>query len=413
MALPYSDPADPAAVNPYFRDSDFVRGAQARANNQKIWGNCTSLDGRLVTAEGEISSIFSSYLPGLGMLFNVQISVSGNTITLSGIGGTALSASNPAYVVVPDPRTPGKLAPIILTSNITLTLPSGTPNQRIQGVNTTDGQATYAVSGSPNNGVTGAIEEFVYIMYDFLSSTPYIGLNKSPMLTQLGADYLYGCTASTIVKAGSGDTAWNAMITSKETAFSDVTKVGCVSIGPALTMTVNGGSGTGAGACGSIAIQSGYVPKWDDTKSKIRSAIDVYTGNGYGSTDNKILKFSAVNEDTGDKCQYFSHGGTLASGGVGGGEIFITRPGRYAISTFADGAASMSCGLSINSSQRTTTIRSINNINILQEGGAGQGVQPISFTKYLLAGDIIRVHTDGTSIMGPARLYCEFLGFDG
>lgn len=404
--LPYTDPA--TGGTPYFQDNTFVRGDQQRTNNQRIWSNSAAL-----LANDQYLYALNTIVQ-MSPLINLRIAVSGNTVTLTGLTGS-LSASNPGYCLIPSASTAGLLVPVTITADISMTLPSTTPNQRICGINTTDGQATYAVSGSPNNGVTGAIEFFAYVMYDFSSSTPYLGLNKSPMLKVLAADYLYGCTSSTIVKAGSGDTAWNAMITSNSTTFSSPSSVGCIPIGAALTMTVNGGSGTGAGACGSVTIQSGYVPMWNHRMPKVRSEVSTSPQSGYGSIDNKIPKFTNIDISDGHHCQIFSLGGTTAALNIGGCEVYLTVDGYYSGSFIENFGSTVIAGITKNSTQRTTNFLSTTFSNVVSSGsGVVSNTGSSSFSnKFFPAGTILRPHTDGTAASGGfQRFEVRFNGFE-
>ena len=55
------------------------------------------------------------------LFFNISMAYSAGTFTVQGSNGTALSATNPGYVTLQNPATPGQLSTILVTANQTFT----------------------------------------------------------------------------------------------------------------------------------------------------------------------------------------------------------------------------------------------------------------------------------------------------
>lgn len=133
-----------------------------------------------------------------------------------------------------------------------------------------------------------------------------------------------------------------------------------------------------------------------------RSEVFVHTGNGHGSTNNKIRRFTTAQINTGLDITY-------ADSATLGSSFTINSTGLYAI-TYCDydGAAVRGYGVSKNSSQLTTSIAGINIANFI-----GLSITPLdrvtcfSATTNLNTGDIIRAHTDGNP-SGTTNYYVNF-----
>jgi hypothetical protein len=125
--------------------------------------------------------------------------------------------------------------------------------------------------------------------------------------------------------------------------------------------------------------------------ASIRSSVIVNTGNGHGSTNTKIRRFSNTVSNTGSAITY-SDSATL------GASFTINSPGLYCISytdTYTAGSAAF--GISVNSSQGTTNVQSIADANLVQiantPGGNFRG--NVSACVSLITNDVIRPHTEG------------------
>ena len=132
---------------------------------------------------------------------------------------------------------------------------------------------------------------------------------------------------------------------------------------------------------------SNVLPQFTQSDSSVR----LDTANGYGSTaSNKIRRFSNVRDNIGSDITYLDSA-------TNGASFTISSAGTYHIS-FSDSANSGYIGISKNSSQLTTSIVSINTADRLaMETVTGSGeTGSVSWNGYLLAGDVIRPHTDAS-----------------
>ena len=142
---------------------------------------------------------------------------------------------------------------------------------------------------------------------------------------------------------------------------------------------------------------------------QVEDTVRFHTGNGYGSTNNKIFRFSniAIADDNGDysfsaisSSQTSSNNlFTITDSATDGMEITVNRKGYYFFDFSLSGNASTNVGLSLNSTQLTTAIQSITTADMLvlhTTAGGGFGGAPV-WEGRLAVGDVIRVHTDGTA----------------
>jgi len=132
---------------------------------------------------------------------------------------------------------------------------------------------------------------------------------------------------------------------------------------------------------------SNVLPQFTQSDSSVR----LDTASGYGSTaSNKIRRFSNVRDNIGSDIAYLDSA-------TNGASFTISSAGTYHIS-FSDSANSGYIGISKNSSQLTTSIVSINTADRLaMETVTGSGeTGSVSWNGYLLAGDVIRPHTDAS-----------------
>ena len=124
------------------------------------------------------------------------------------------------------------------------------------------------------------------------------------------------------------------------------------------------------------------------------SQIIVSTGNGHGSTDNKIRRFTTTIQSVGTDIVMSS---TAANGNI----FTIQRDGFYA-AEFCDALSSGATylGISVNSGLLTTSINTVsveNGRRSIQTTISGSNSACASATLRLSAGDIVRAHTAGDS----------------
>ena len=115
-------------------------------------------------------------------------------------------------------------------------------------------------------------------------------------------------------------------------------------------------------------------------------------GNGHGSTNTNIRRFTNVESNTAGVHM------TLAQSAANGDSVTINTTGIYSITYHDhDTATSQRTGVSRNSNQLTTTIDSITDSHILFQHTSGPANEAAggSVTLKLNAGDVIRAHTNG------------------
>lgn len=129
--------------------------------------------------------------------------------------------------------------------------------------------------------------------------------------------------------------------------------------------------------------------------------VKVTTGNGYGSTNTKIRRFSVTEINVGSAITYADSAGNGAS-------FTINDAGIYAIcySDYRTGAVS-AIGVSKNSSQLTIAIQSITSTDrVCVTNAPTTSPTSVSCVVRCIPGDVIRVHTDGTT--DSTDIYCAF-----
>lgn len=133
-------------------------------------------------------------------------------------------------------------------------------------------------------------------------------------------------------------------------------------------------------------------------------AVWVHSGNGHGSTNTKIRRFTTTQSSAGTAITY-------ADSAANGASFTINTPGVYAI-TYADGytAASQNFGVSLNSSELTTNVVSITAASRL--GMTTNSVANLSVALTVIArlttNDVIRAHDGGSNnFTGAAESYFQ------
>lgn len=116
------------------------------------------------------------------------------------------------------------------------------------------------------------------------------------------------------------------------------------------------------------------------------------TTNAYGSTDTKIRRFTNTTQSLGT-------GITITTGATTGDYFTINEDGVYSISYTETFGATASFGISMNTSSTTTSIATIGVSERLamSDTPAANASGNCSWTGRLIAGDIIRPHTDGNA----------------
>lgn len=137
-----------------------------------------------------------------------------------------------------------------------------------------------------------------------------------------------------------------------------------------------------------------------NSRNAENSMIRLHTGNGHGSVNNKIRRFSTTVADLGNAITY-------ADSATDGASFTINEDGVYMIS-YSDfySASDSFLGLSVNSTQLTTNVDIITTADRLITSYAEAGkVQSVSWSGQLNKNDIIRAHTDGPSNAGATAAF--------
>jgi hypothetical protein len=143
-----------------------------------------------------------------------------------------------------------------------------------------------------------------------------------------------------------------------------------------------------AGAWGNPSLVQGFG---GNNNIKSASMVRLHTANGYGSTNTVIRRFTTVLKNQGSDITY-SDSATL------GTTFTINASGVYAIS-YTENFTNSYVGISLNSTQLTTGIQSINATDALALAFTAitNGVSCAAWTGYLLAGDVIRPHCNAVA----------------
>ena len=169
-------------------------------------------------------------------------------------------------------------------------------------------------------------------------------------------------------------------------ATSGTTDVVAAAIAGDGVMTLPSGTGTLATAASVATAKAEAI-----AATTFTSSVFLNTANGYGSTNNKIRRFTNTVRNSGPDITY-------ADSASLGATFTINTTGMYSVhyNDQFNGGAWM--GLSLNSTQLTTDIFSITVANILSicVASASGNAAVASFSGYLTTGDVVRVHTNGT-----------------
>lgn len=123
------------------------------------------------------------------------------------------------------------------------------------------------------------------------------------------------------------------------------------------------------------------------------------SGNGYGSTNTKIRRFTNTLTSTGSDITY-------ADSAANGGSFTVNATGIYAIYYTDLFSAASNMGVSLNSAELTTGVHIITASARIAFAttSAADRASAVAVTLKLTAGDVIRAHTQGdTESAAPAR----------
>ena len=185
---------------------------------------------------------------------------------------------------------------------------------------------------------------------------------------------------------------------------STATTLGNVTLAAAnitSSLTLTGAAGTSGQVLTSAG--AGAAPTWTTPSATVGlSYVFLNTANGYGSTNTKIRRFTNVVNNVGSDITY-------ADSATLGATFTINTNGIYSASYNDQFNTTNNLGLSINSTQLTTSIDAITVSNILSVVLTPLANQPAvaSATFYAAASTVIRAHAQGGATGSQPNL-CQF-----
>ena len=195
----------------------------------------------------------------------------------------------------------------------------------------------------------------------------------------------------------SSDATGNLDIQSGGSTVVAVTSAGVAVTGTlAASGAVSGTTGTFTGAV------SGTTGTFTGAVTTPLSYVRLNTTNGYGSTNNKIRRFTTIVNNVGTDITY-------ADSATLGGTFTLNTAGVYSVSCNDQFTSPNWFGVSINSTQLTTAITNITTADILAVNitGSASYLNTASATFYAAATSIVRLHTDGAASSTNPTL-CQF-----
>ena len=144
------------------------------------------------------------------------------------------------------------------------------------------------------------------------------------------------------------------------------------------------------GTAGQVLQTNGAgAPSWATISAGVGDhEIIVNTGGGFGSTNTRIRRFTTIESSVGTDITY-------ADSATLGASFTINTTAIYAISYTERFNSANYFGISVNSTELSTTINTITGTDrvALQYMDSGNGAMSVSVTVRLAAGDVVRAHT--------------------
>lgn len=145
---------------------------------------------------------------------------------------------------------------------------------------------------------------------------------------------------------------------------------------------------------------SNVLPQW----SQSDSSVQLRTANGYGSANNKIRRFSNTLNNLGSAITYIDDA-------VNGASFTVNEDGEYNISYTELLTSASYFGITKNTTEPTIPVSGVTVPAALLSVGnafAPNAASSCSWQGYLLKGDIIRAHTDGSTAGVSGTLEAKF-----
>lgn len=141
-----------------------------------------------------------------------------------------------------------------------------------------------------------------------------------------------------------------------------------------------------------------------DSYSVPRSAHILHTGDGHGSTNNKIRKYTTVGQQIGSAIH-------LEQSATSGDDYYCMIPMHFSFEMSDTNGANFETGITLNTTVPTTAIGAgtVPQTEILAYTGGSSVGQNLSVSLYLKRGDKVRIHDDG--VVAGTTQFVRFLSF--
>lgn len=138
---------------------------------------------------------------------------------------------------------------------------------------------------------------------------------------------------------------------------------------------------------------------WHKVAGFTTSVVDLHTSNGYGSTNNKIRRWTTTARNIGS-------GITYADSATLGASFTINEAGVYTVRAYDNFTGTTDyIGVSLNTSEPTINISTITDADRLDWGVTNVANTPAQtgVTRQFAAGDVIRIHCSGAATAASQR----------
>lgn len=208
--------------------------------------------------------------------------------------------------------------------------------------------------------------------------------------TSGGGGVIVSSDATGNLNLQSGGTTVVAVTSAGATVTGALAVSGAVTLTAALPVLQGGTGVTTSTGTGSVVLSAS--PTFTGNVTTPLSYVRLNTANGYGSTNNKIRRFTNIVNNVGSDITY-------ADSATLGGTFTINTSGVYSVSYCDQFTVAATLGLSIDSTQLTTNIQSVTAVNVLSicTTTGGNVAEVSSATFYAAAASVVRAHTDGVA----------------
>jgi hypothetical protein len=197
-------------------------------------------------------------------------------------------------------------------------------------------------------------------------------------------DITSGTFSQTFTAAGTLGSGWYCYIRNSGT--------GTITLDPNASELINGAATLAVASGQTLLVQSDGTGLNAVVTDGVVGDHSVFltSGNGHGSTNTKIRRFTTTQSSSGTAITY-------ADSATLGATFTINTPGIYMVHYSDSAATAQNAGVSLNSAQLTTAVVSITAANRLGMMVNAAGVNnTITVIARLAAGDVLRAHTGGT-----------------